>query len=255
MNTYKQDNTIPIYISLQYDHYFLKFPINPECLRKERSSPSNTVEVEGIGQVSVPKTPELARITIDSFFWQNENLLPSFMYVDWLERWQSSGNPANLIVTRFNYSMQVTCENFDHEIRAGEEEDVYFTLEMQEYRPHEAKKIGLPSNKTLLQRVQQVTNIASEVTPILVDIPRPTRNSTGRKSFSNPYVCKQNETLCGITRKITGNSDDWKSLYDENKEILADILGNESNIPENTKLTLPQSWVSNKNYNIIQGAV
>lgn len=256
MNSYIQD-TIPIYITLSYDHYFLKFPINPESIRKEIGSASNTAEIEGLGQVSLPKTPDLARITIESFFWHETNsilgfnLTPAFMYVNWLEKWQKSKKPANLIVTRLNYSMQVTCENFSHEIRAGEEEDVYYTLELQEYRPHKAKKIGISDDETLLQKIQNITGEA--FSPVLVDIPLPTRNSTRKKSYTNPYICAKNETLCTITKKITGSSDDWKSLYDENKSELGDMLEDGDNITESTKLTLPQSWVDNSSYNIIQG--
>lgn len=258
MNAYAQDTTIPIYISLSYDRYFLKFPVNPESIKKERGSSSATVEIEGLGQVSVPKKPDLARIRIESFFWHETNsvfgfnLTPAFMYVNWLEKWQESRKPANLIVTRLNYSMQVTCESFTHEIRAGEEEDVYYTLELQEYRPHKAKKIGLPYDEDLLQKIQNITGEA--FSPVLVDIPLPTRNSTRKKSYTNPYVCAKNETLSAITKKITGSSDDWKSLYDENKSELGDMLENENGIAENTKLTLPQSWIDNGGYNIIREA-
>lgn len=250
MNTYSQDVTIPIYIILQYDFYTLKFPVNPESIKKEIPSNSESQEVEGIGQVSMPKTPNLARITIESFFWQDVNMLPSSMYVVWLERWQKSKKPANLIVTRLNYSMQVTCENFSHWINAGEEEDIYFTLELQEYRPHGAKRLGVKTNKTLLQNLKDAKDLLTS--PVLFDIPRPTRNSANKKTFSNPYTVGKNETLQSITKKITGSTDDWNSLYSENKIELGNIFNNGSDIPSGTKLKLPDSWVNNSSYNIVQ---
>lgn len=253
MNTYEQNSTIPIYITLQYDYYTLKFPINPESIKKEIPSNSESQEVEGIGQVSVPKTPNLARITIESFFWQDVNMLPSSMYVIWLERWQKSKKPANLIVTRLNYSMQVTCENFSHWINAGEEEDIYFTLELQEYRPHGAKRLGVKTNKTLLQNLKDAKDLLTS--PILFDIPRPSRNSSNKKTFRNPYTVGKNETLQSITKKITGSTDDWNSLYSENKIELGNIFNNGSDIPSGTKLKLPDSWVNNSSYNIVQEMV
>ena len=56
MNTYEQDTFIPIYMTLQYEKYMMKFPINPEVLKKEIPSDSTTVEVEGIGVI--PKTSD-----------------------------------------------------------------------------------------------------------------------------------------------------------------------------------------------------
>ena len=250
MNTYIQNVAIPIYISLKYDNYFLKFPINPESLRKDIPSNSTTEEIEGIGQISVPKKPNLARITIESFFWQEVNLTPSFMYVTWLERWQKSGKPATLIVTRLNYSMQVTCENFSHWINAGEEEDIYFSLEMQEYRPHRAKKLKSEDNLTLLQKITDI--VETNVPPILVDIPKPTRMSINKKSFTTPYVLGELETLSSITKKITSSTTDWKMLYDENKEILGDVFEQSIKIPSGTELKLPDSWINNSSYNIIR---
>lgn len=250
MDIYAQDTTIPIYIILQYDWYVLKFPVNPESIKKEIGSSSTTEEIEGIGQISVPKKPDLARITIESFFWQDINLLPSFMYVSWLEAWQKSKKPAKLIVTRLNYSMEVTCESFTHWINAGEEKDIYFSLELQEYRPHGAKKLGAKTNKTLMQRYKEIEGLA--YSPVLVDIPRPTRKSSSKKTFTNPYTVLKNETLTTITKKITGSTDDWELLYKENKETLSNIFESADTIPEGTKLTLPDDWVNNSSYNIVR---
>jgi hypothetical protein len=247
-STYLQDETIPIYITLQYAKNVLKFPINPDNLTKEVDSGSETADIEGIGQVSIPTTPKLAKITISSMFWHQNNLVPAALYVMWLEKWQNSKKPANLIVTRLNYSMQVTCESFKHWINAGEEKDVYFELSLQEYRPYGAKRLGVKTNATLLQSLQQAKSLLTP--PVLVEIPRPTRHKTNKNQTENPYTALKNETLISITKKITGKTDDWKSLYDENAKTLGDIYAEKEEIPEGTKLTLPDSWIENSSYGI-----
>lgn len=248
MNTYVQDEIIPIYIILQYSHYLLKFPINPEDLPKEISSESESVDIEGIGEVSIPTTPKLARLSINSFFWHQNNLVPSSMYVTWLERWQKSKKPAKLIVTRLNYSMEVTCENFKHWIKAGEEKDVYFELQLKEYRPYGARKLNNVKNKTLIQKLKDVKELLTS--PILVEIPRPTRSSTSKAEITNPYTTKKNETLNSITKSITGSSDEWNLLYEENKVKVGDLIAENDGIPEGTKLNLPSKWLENSSYNI-----
>lgn len=248
MNTYVQDNLIPIYISLQYGREFLKFPINPDNLTKEIPSESETVEIEGLGQVSIPTTPKLAKISISSFFWQEVNYVPSFMYVSWLERWQRSKKPATLIVTRFDISMQVTCESFKHWIKAGEEEDIYFELSMQEYRPYGAKKLNVKESKTFLQSAKLAREALATLDNnfcVLVEIPRITRAEINKKTYQNPYSTVEGDTLLSITKKITGSTDNWKLLYDENSEVFGDVLMESAEIPVGTKIIIPNAWINN----------
>ena len=252
MELYKQDSFIPIYITLTYDKWkTLKFPINPEVLKKVIPSSAETVEIVGLGEVSVPQTPKLAEMTIDSFFWQElSTLVPPALYVNWLEEWQKSKKPAFMVVTRFNFSMWVTCENFEHWIKAGEEEDVYYTLSLKEYRHYGAKKIKGSTNTSLLTTINNVMNAVGKYAgyTVCVDIPRPSRTSN-KEVINNPYTVQKNDTVTSITKKITGSDENWKELYIENKEIIGDSLID--GLVVGTKLTLPENWVRNSSYNIV----
>ena len=252
MELYKQDSFIPIYITLTYDKWkTLKFPINPEVLKKVIPSSAETVDIVGLGEVSVPQTPKLAEMTIDSFFWQElSTLVPPALYVNWLEEWQKSKKPAFMVVTRFNFSMWVTCENFEHWINAGEEEDVYYTLSLKEYRHYGAKKIKGSTNSKLITAINNVMDAVGKFASyaVCVDIPRPSRVSN-KEVINNPYTVQKNDTVTSITKKITGSDENWKELYIENKEIIGDSLMD--GLVDGTKLTLPENWVRNSSYNIV----
>lgn len=256
MNTYVQDTIVPIYIFLQYGHYMLKFPVNPESLRIDRSSGSITSDIEGIGEVSTQTTPKLAKININSFFWQGNNYLPSFLYVDWLKNWQESKKPAHLLVTRLNFSMQVTCENFSYWINAGEEEDVYFNLDLLEYKVHGAKKLNfnVPPKSKYFGFDEIYSEVASTkkrldvaLAHVLVDIPRITRQSISDKPYTNPYTVQGNDTILTITKKITGNSEDWENLYQKNKDVLTSSDNLDLELEEGMKLNLPDEWIQDNN--------
>lgn len=255
MNTYEQDETIPIYIFLSYGINTLKFPINPENLKVDIDSASVTEEVEGIGEVSVPTPPKLAKLSINSFFWHRVNLLPPFLYVNWIKNWQKGKKPAKLIVTRFNYSMEVTCERFSHDLRAGEEKDVYFELDLQEYRPHGAKLLKTEGNRNLLQKAKEILGLAlSATSPVLVEIPRPTRSKTVKERVDNTFTVKKPyTTLLSITKKITGSTENWRDIYDENKEELGDIIGDGKEIPVGTVLKIPAKYTDSGKENVVNG--
>jgi len=254
MEIYKQDTLIPIYITLTYDKWkTLKFPINPETLKKSIPSSSETVNIVGLGEVSIPQTPKLAEITIESFFWlELSTLVPPALYVNWLEEWQKSKKPAFMVVTRFNYSMWVTCESFEHWINAGEEEDVYYSLSLREYKHHEAKKISGDSDKSRLDKVNTALEAVGKYTgySVLIDIPRPSRTSN-KESIHNPYIVKKSDTLSSITKKITGKSENWNDLYLQNRESIGETISD--GLVVGTKLTLPNDWVNNESYNIVNG--
>lgn len=252
-NTYFQDETIPIYIILQYEGKLLKFPINPESLKISTPSNSDKVEIEGIGEVSIPKNVGLSTVTINSFFWRDLNLLPSSLYVKWLQNWQKSKKPANLIVTRFNYSMQVTCEKFDHEIRAGEEKDVYFSLEMVEYRSYGAKRLGSIVNKSLIKTIQDTIN--SIEVPILLEIPRVSRNQVNKPIFNSPYKTRLGDTLVSIARRLTGDSSKWKLLFNENKKLLGNKLTDNSELPTGTELIIPEEFSKDSTNTSFNGGI
>ncbi len=229
---------LPLLIFLQYENNLLKLQVNPERLGKEIPSKGKGSEVVGLGEVNAPQTPALATLSIQSFFWQDKNLLPTALYVAWLEQWQKSKKPAKFIVTRLNYSMYVTCERFYHEKRAGEEDDVYYELDLKEYRPYGAKRVSVKESKTLFDRFLSL-NLAP---PILIDIPRPSRTST-MKTNVNPYITKQGETIASISRKVFGTSSKWQVLYNANQAVLADYIGDGKEIPSGTRLTIPLEYL------------
>ena len=239
MNTYIQDTFIPIYMSLQYDGNLMKFPINPEKLTITCPSNSDKAVVEKLGEISIQRIPNLKTTTISSFFWQQVNTIPSSMYVKWIEDWQKSKKKANFIMTRLNFTMPVTCENFEYEIRAGEEQDIYFTLELMEYRKYGAKRLG--DTDTILNLFDKLTDKLQNlsITPsVLIEVPRLDRLSISKKVIQSPYITTENDTLTGITKKITGTTDKWKELYEKNVEKIG------TELKENLSLDIPESWLS-----------
>lgn len=233
------DDFIPIYMSLQYDGNLMKFPINPEKLSISCPSNSDKATVEKLGEVSIQKVPGLKTFNISSFFWTAVSTESASTYVSWLLNWQKSGKKANFIMTKLNFTMAVTCENFEYEIRAGEENDVYFTLELQEYRKFGARRLG--DTSTMLNIFDQLTDKLSGLTvapSVLVEVPRLDRLSISQRIIESPYITTELDTLTGITKKLTGSTEKWQELYEKNvKKIGTELL-------PNMALEIPESWIS-----------
>lgn len=258
MNTYEQDELIPIYIFLSYGKNVLKLPINPENLKTDRGSESETEEIEGLGQIGEPSTPKLAKIAINSFFWHEADSMPAALYVAWIRKWQKSKQPAKLVVTRFNYSMQVTCEYFNYDTRAGEEKDVYYELSLQEYRPYGAKYLRTETNQKLITKVTnwlgKTSEQLSDVPLVLVGLPRPNRNSTLKEEIGNTYTAVSPYlTITAISKKITGSAENWKEIYDENRDIFGDMESETREVKPGTIIKVPSKYVTKSQNTVING--
>lgn len=256
-----QISNAPINISLTYVYnnkvmipQHLEFPINPEELTKDIGSSSDSVEIEGLGEVSIPKTPSLSRMTIKSFFWQAKNVNPSIFYVRWLERWQKSKQPALLVVTRFDYSMKVTCEKFNYTIKAGEEDDIYFELELREYREYGVKTLAsLNISENAKKQALEIAEASAEA--VLVTIAPPTRmmrNFTNIIGLSGGiYKTRKNDSIISVCQKFGKKlADDWKELFNfdkMNKKIISNLMVEDSIFPEGTELIIPTNWLNGGN--------
>ena len=126
-------------------------------------------------------------------------------------------------------------------------------MSLKEYKQHEAKKLNGSTNQTLLDKVNTALEAVGKYAgySVLIDIPRPSRTSN-KESIHNPYIVKKGDTLSSITKKITGKSENWNDLYLQNKESIGEAIISDE-LVVGTKLTLPDSWVNNKSYNIVNG--
>jgi hypothetical protein len=250
-------------IIFEYEKNRIILPVNPEEIEVNIPSSAQKVNVIGIGQIAVPQEPDLATVTIKSFFWNYKftdlisrygtNLLRQAatsglrgdstmtddsikftmlnQYVKWFEDWQKSKKPArwSIIASPLEpkqiYDFDVTCENFKHGIRAGEEQDYYYELQLIEHRAYGATEL----------------NTKRQNDKIVADAPEKSRLQ-GLKETLTELRVKPGETLWSITQKYgQGGYDEWKMLYNvaQNKNIIANNLRN----LQGQVLQLPKEWL------------
>ena len=274
-------------IIFEYETKKLILPINPDKVKITKPSPSQRVDVVGIGEVSVPQTRKLASISISSFFWEdmfNQNFLLSGLgsisgflpssiknsienqvqkglnkvkdtignisksqvvqgafnsmmddsqkfkvlneYVKWFEDWQASGKPARwTIVVPPNeppqcFDFNVTCESFTYEVRAGEEGDYYYELELLEWRNYGAKVLN--------PKEQSDGSVKYETQPeVRLDV---------KAEIKQEITATKKDSLWSMSKRYC--QENWQDIYNEtaNKVALSaspqDISGQILKIPK-----------------------
>lgn len=157
----------------------------------------------------------------NSYFYKGNRPKSCVEFIN--EIWEAENienNVARIIITGLPVpiNMYFVINSFEYDHNAGEEEDIYYRLNIKQYKPYGVKLIETNATQNTTVRANS-TNVAS-----------PT-NTGG-------YKVKSGDSLFAITKRYTGNGNRWKELYELNKSK----INNPNLIYPNQVLTIPSGW-------------
>ncbi len=130
-----------------------KLPVNPEELSIQRPTDNKTYDVLGVGQIIVPKKPALKVISWEGFFpgnlgapYVNSGAKSPKYYVSLLEKAMKRKQVGRLIISRsglFDTNMKCIVSSFETKDKGGEPEDIYYSVELQEYRAYAPETVSV----------------------------------------------------------------------------------------------------------------
>lgn len=224
-------------IKIQFNNKYLIIPINPESISRSRSASNDDIDIIGIGAATRKGSPGLESFTIESFFpgpnsyyYKGASPKTCIDFIDTIWKSDNTNNTVGKITSvglPVNINMYFVIENFDFDHKAGEEDDVYYTLKFKEYIPYGVRKISTSdaASKGYTSRANSASNTSSK--------------STSSSSKSKTYTVKKGDCLWNISKAASGSGSNWKKLYDLNKKVIG---SNPNLIYPGQKLTLPSSW-------------
>ena len=204
-------------IHIEYKQTLYTIPINPEKLKIESSSGNKTEESLGLGEINIIKARKLKEIEIESFVVGKEDV---DKFLSFIATIRLDKKPCRLIVTDLDINMLVSIEDFENETRAGEEEDVYYTLGLKEWVDYSPKRVVVQTSP------QQ---------PVKVETPR----VDNKKPSPKAYTVVSGDSLWKISKRMTGNGNKWGELYNLNKKVIG---SNPSRIYPKQVLNIPKGW-------------
>lgn len=139
-----------------------QLPVNPESIEVQYPGDNETKQVVSLGEIIVLKGRKLAKLSIESWFPEQEwypgirtqgQFLTAAVYDEFLRMVLSTGDFMRLIVTGINLNMLVGITSYSSRHQAGDHEDLYYKLELSEYRPYSAQQIPITGeNIAITQR-------------------------------------------------------------------------------------------------------
>ena len=202
------------------------FPVLPEEITVKNAGSGKGYKIVGKGNISTIDAPELAEISIESFFPAQNAPFVSKEYLDLGEAPKPSGFVENILrwmatkhPLRFSYVgkdpedrdgkifMAVSIENFTHWEKAGSPGDIYFKLDLKEYVFFTAKKVKVVDNPDGSKR-------------LVAEPPQ-------RPDFRVPpktYTIQPGDNLVKISAKLyNGDSGRWRELQKLNNIKTSDL--------------------------------
>ncbi|MBC8579132.1 LysM peptidoglycan-binding domain-containing protein [Zhenhengia yiwuensis] len=191
------------YLSFNNNEDRLQLPVIPSSFEITLPNQNTTVNINSIGEINLIGKAGLASISISSFFPNQEYsfcLYKGFPkpseFIKYILKWKESGKPIRLIVTGtpINYAMAIESFTYGEQDGTG---DVYFTLELKEYRFIKTSTVTQTTTK----------NGTTVSTPS-------TKRET--KEVGGTYIVKAGDTLWTIAKKMTGNGENYKAIAKKN---------------------------------------
>lgn len=136
----------------EYDGEVVQLPVNPAKIEVSFSGNNKTYEIIKLGEINKLKPRKLSDISFESWFpgttwFPGIRTLGRFRgpsyYVDFFTKILNEGKYCRFVITGLTPAINtlVSIEKFDYDHRAGEEIDMYYSLELKEYKEFSAVEI------------------------------------------------------------------------------------------------------------------
>lgn len=200
----------------------LRLPILPPSYSLSYSQNNTEVNITNYGNVNVIGKKNLAITSIESFFpnhkygfVQYKNFPTPKNCIKLIKGWMD--NPIRYIITGTGINLLMTIEEFTYSEQDGTG-DIYFSLSLKEY--------SIPKVVTTKKKSQNKND---------KKIVKPTTNRESKKVTSTIYIVKKGDSLSSIAKRLTGDSNNWRAIYNQNKSIIG---GNPNKIHSGQKLVI-----------------
>ena len=196
-------------IYLGTDDDKIRFPVVPPSIGVNRSNNIDAESVIKLGEVPIFNGTSLKTIEFTSFFPNQEysfcdytGFMKPYEFSEKIQKWMYEGKPLRVIVTDSPTNMQCLIQQFDTVEQDGTR-DLYFTLNLLEYRPVEVPNLSSSNTSSNSNNTQNTS--------------RPNEVSTNSNNQQKTHKVVKGDTLYDIAKKYYGNGNLYPKIKEANK--------------------------------------
>lgn len=142
-----------------YQDRLYQLPVNPEELSVQYPGNNESKTVVALGEITLLQKRKLAKLSISSWLpeqpWHSGlrttgGFQPAIVYDELFRGILESEDYMRLVVTGINLNMLVSIEDYKSSHQSGDYEDIYYTLDLKEFKPTSAVQIPITSENIAL---------------------------------------------------------------------------------------------------------
>ena len=217
-------------IYLGTDNDKIRFPVVPPSIGVNRSNNIDAESVIKLGEVPIFNGTSLKTIEFTSFFPNQEysfcdytGFMKPYEFSEKIQKWMYEGKPLRIIVTDSPTNMQCLIQQFDTVEQDGTR-DLYFTLNLLEYRPIEVPNLSSSNASSNSSNTQNTS--------------RPSETNTNSSNQQKTHKVVKGDCLYDIAKKYYGNGNLYPKIKEANKSKYPSL--SKSNIIQiNWELIIP----------------
>ena len=205
-------------IYLGTDNDKIRFPVVPSSIGVNRSNNIDTESVIKLGEVPIFNGTSLKTIEFTSFFPNQEysfcdytGFMKPYEFSEKIQKWMYEGKPLRVIVTDSPTNMQCLIQQFDTVEQDGTR-DLYFTLNLLEYRPIEVPSLSGSNTSNNSNNTQNTS--------------RPSETNTNSNNQQKTHKVVRGDTLYDIAKKYYGKGSLYPKIKEANKSKYPSLAKN-----------------------------
>ena len=186
----------------------IRLPVMPSEFERVISANYETNNVIGLGDIATFGGNGLAQLSLSSFFPNKEysfnaysDVPKPYEFVKYFKEWKNKGTVVRVIMTGTDINQQMYITNFSYGEKDGTG-DVYYTVDLVEYRPITVPVINETSSNTQNTSRQDENN----------DNSNDANNSTQKT-----HKVVKGDCLWDIAKKYLGKGSDYPKIKEANK--------------------------------------
>ena len=195
----------------------IRLPVMPSEFERVISANYETNNVIGLGDIATFGGNGLAQLSLSSFFPNKEysfnaysELQKPYKLVGYFKEWENKGTVVRVIMTGTDINQQMYITNFSYGEKDGTG-DVYYTVDLVEYRPITVPVINETSSNTQNTSRQDENN----------DNSNDANNSTQKT-----HKVVKGDCLWDIAKKYLGKGSDYPKIKEANKSKYPSLAKN-----------------------------
>ena len=207
----------------------IRLPVMPSEFERVISANYETNNVIGLGDIATFGGNGLAQLSLSSFFPNKEysfnaysDVPKPYEFVKYFKEWKNKGTVVRVIMTGTDINQQMYITNFSYGEKDGTG-DVYYTVDLVEYRPITVPVINETSSNTQNTSRQDENN----------DNSNDANNSTQKT-----HKVVKGDCLWDIAKKYLGKGSDYPKIKEANKSKYPSLAKNNI-IYTNMELIIP----------------